>query len=137
MNSLSKSNGRQPEDTTGNQGWQEVTGEEYIQLEACATDGIFEGKTRQYIVHIENTSESRPPFIVKEVKTATELFQAICDVDPKLCHENILMRVSDTRTGSLHRVFYAQALPVHTDCLYVQLTLRRHGPLFGSKIEKD
>jgi hypothetical protein len=137
MNSQSKSNGRQPEDTTGTQGWQEVTREEYIQLETCATDGIFEGKTRQYIVHIENSSESRPPFIVKEVKTAPELFQAICDVYPKFCHENLLMRVSDTRAGSPHRIFYGQELPVHTDSLYVQLILRRHGPLFASKIEKE
>ena len=137
MNFLTESNGRQPQDATGNQGWQEAEREDSLQLETCAADGIFKGKTRQYIVHIENASDFRAAFVVKEVKTAAQLFQVICEKHPKLCHDNILMRVSDARMGTIHRVFYEQALPVHTESLYVQLALRKHGPLYGSKIEKD
>jgi hypothetical protein len=135
MNFLIDSNGPGSQDTTGNQRWQEEERQKCLQFQTRETDGGSHRKESQYIIHIENASESRPPFIVKEVKTATQLFQAICVLHPKFCHESILMRVSDTPAGSLHRVYYEKELPVHTDSLYIQLSLRKHTPMYGSKIE--
>ncbi len=134
MNFQTEQNGR-AQDTPGGQRWEEAQGQEHLQLEARETDGSPQGKARDYIVHIENASEYKAAFIIRKVKTAKELIEGICDTHPKLCHDSILMRVSDSRTGSMHRVFYEQELPQHTDTLYVQLLLRKHAPISG-KIER-
>lgn len=134
MNSLTETNGR-PQNTPRDQGWKEAQGQEHLQLKTCATNGSPERKARDYIVHIENANEYKSAFIIREVRTVSELLQAICDYHPSLCQESILMRVSDSRTGSMHRVFYEQELPLHTDTVYVPLSLRKH-PNMSSKIER-
>lgn len=135
MNSLIDSNGPRPKDTTGNQRWQEEERQECLQFQTRETDGSSNGKASQYIIHIENASDIRSAFIVRQVKTVSELVQVICDKYPKLCHESIVMRVSDARTGSFHRVYYEKELPQHTDSLYIHLSLRKHTPMYGCKIE--
>lgn len=137
MNALPQTNGPRSEDPTGNQACQETERAINLQLQARKTDGSFTREKRDYIVHIENASDFRAAFIVQKVGTAQELFEGICDRHPKLCHPSIAMRVSDSRTGSLNRVFYEQQLPQHTDSLYVQLVLRKHTPICVSKIEKQ
>lgn len=137
MNSLIDSNGRYTENKTGDQGWQEAERQDSLQLQARETDGVSQREERDYVIHIENSSEFKSAFVVKKIKTKKELIQGICDRHPQLCHDSILMRVSDTRMGSIHRVFYEQQLPQHTDTLYVQLSLRKHTPLFQGKIEKQ
>ncbi len=134
MNYQTEQNGR-AQDTPGDQGWEEKQGQEHLQLQTRTTDGGSQGKARDFIVHIENASEFKAAFIIRKVKTTKELIQGICDWHPKLCHDSILMRVSDSRTGSMHRVFYEQDLPQHTDTVYVQLVLRKHTGIDG-KIER-
>jgi hypothetical protein len=135
MNNLTEENGR-PQDTPGDQGWKEAQRQDSLQLQACATDGSSERKARDYIVHIENASDFKAAFIIRQVKTVPQLVQGICDWHPQLCHESILMRVSDSRTGSMHRVFYEKELPSHTDTVYVYLSLRKH-TIMGGKIEHN
>jgi hypothetical protein len=135
MNLQTDKNGR-PQDTPGDQGRKEAQRQDSLQLQACATDGISERKARDFIVHIENASDFKSAFIIRQVKTVPQLVQGIYDWHPKLCHESILMRVSDTRTGSMHRVYYEKDLPHHTDTVYVYLSLRKHTNM-GSKIEHN
>lgn len=137
MNSLIGSNGRYTENKTGDQGWQEAERQDSLQLQARETNGVSQREERDYVIHIENSSQFKSAFVVKKIKTKEELIQGICDRHPQLCHDSILMRVSDTRTGSFDRVFYEQKLPQHTDTLYVQLSLRKHTPVFQGKIEKQ
>ena len=137
MSSLIHSNGPTTEDTTGDQGWEEAQRENRLQLQACEAERGATRQKREYIVYIENASNIRGAFIVKQVSTVNELFQGIYERYPKLSHEAIVMRVSDSRTGSMHRIFYEQELPQHTDCLYVQLSLRKHTSMAGGKIEKQ
>lgn len=129
MNFLIDSNGPGSQDTTGNQRWQKEEREKCLQFQTCEKDGGSDRKERQYIIHIENASDMRSAFIVRQVTTAKELFQLIWDKYPKLRHESILMRVSDARTGSLDRVYYEKELPEHTECLYIHLSLRKHTPV--------
>lgn len=133
MSYLIEQNGRPPQNTPGEQGLQKEQGQEHLQQQARETDGGSERKARDYIVTIENGNSIHKPFVVSQVKTAKELFEKVCDWYPSLCHESILMRVSDTRMGSMHRVFYEQQLPIHTDCLYVRLYLQKHPPFYGGK----
>jgi hypothetical protein len=134
MNFQTDKNGRPP-NTPGDQGWKEAQRQVNLQQQACATDGISQRKARDYIVHIENASDFKSAFIVRQVSTSKELIQGVCDWHPKLSHESIVMRVSDARTGSMHRVFYEKDLPHHTDTVYVYLSLRKHSTM-GSKIEQ-
>lgn len=135
MSFLTETNGPRTQDTAGNQGWQEAERQVGLQFQAYKTDGELAREARQYIVHIENASDYRAAFVVREVVTPQELFQAICERYPKLCHDSIAMRVSDSRMGSLHRIFYEQQLPIHTESLYVQLCLKKHTPFYKGKIE--
>lgn len=137
MNSLTYQNGRHTENKTGEQRWEEAQRQDGLQLEACETDGGAPRQKRDYIVTVENASEFKRPFVVQEISTAKELFEKLCSDYPGLCHPSIVLRVSDSRMGSLHRVFYEQELPRHTDSLFVHLSLRKHTPFYGSKIEKQ
>jgi hypothetical protein len=120
-------NGR-AQDTPGDQGWKEAEGQGHLQLKTCPTDGGVEREKRSYIVHIENASDFKSAFVVEKVSTVNELIQAICDRHPALCHHSILMQVSDSRAGTMHRVFYKNELPSEKDTLYVKLVLRKHTP---------
>ena len=135
MSFLTETNGSRTKDTSGNEGWQEAERQDGLQLQARATDGELAREARQYIVHIENASDYRAAFVVRQVITPQELFQAICERHPTLCHDSIEMRVSDSRMGSLHRIFYEKQLPIHTESLYVQLCLKKHVPFYKGKIE--
>jgi hypothetical protein len=135
MNTLN--NGRYTENKTGEQGWQEAERQDCLQRKACETDGGSPREKRDYIVTIENASQFKHAFIIKQVSTAKELFEKVCDLHLGLCHDSIVMRVSDSRIGSLHRVYYEQDLPKHTDSLFIHLSLRKHTPFYGCKIEKQ
>jgi hypothetical protein len=137
MNTLNDKNGQRTENKTGEQGWEEAERQDSLQLQTREADGSSPRQKRDYIVHIENANQFKHPFVVKEIATAKELFEKLCDEHPGLCHHSILLRVSDSRMGSLHRVFYEKELPQDTDCLYIQLYLRKHTPFYGSKIEKQ
>jgi hypothetical protein len=137
MNTLKDGTGRHTENQAGEQGWEETERQDSLQLQTRETDGSSPRQKRDYIVTVENASQFKHPFVIKEIATAKELFEKLCDEYPGLSHSSILLRVSDSRMGSLHRVFYEQELPQHTDCLYIQLYLRKHTPFYGSKIEKQ
>ena len=133
MSSQIYENGRPTENTSRAEGFQAEQRQDNLQQQAREADGSSTRKARDYIVSIENGNSCHKPFVVKEVKTAKEVFEQVCDWYPSLCHPSILMRVSDTRVGSMHRVFYEQELPVHTDSLYIHLYLRKHTPFYGGK----
>ena len=118
-------NGR-AQDTPGDQGWKEAEGQGHLQFKTCPTDGNAEREKRSYIVHIENASDFKSAFVVEKVSTVKEVVQAIQDRHPALNNDSILMQVSDSRTGTMHRVFYETELPSEKDTLYVKLLLRKH-----------
>jgi hypothetical protein len=129
MNSLIAENGRQPKDTSGAEGRQEEQGQEHLQLQARSPNGVPPREKRDFIVRIENSTKYERSFIIKEVGTAEELFDKICDYLPYTRDDSVGLRVSDTRMGTMHRVFYEDKLPMDKDSLFVSLYLKRHPPL--------
>ncbi len=125
----SVSHGFATQNSYGEEGRKEEQGREHLQHQACAdAGGALPQKSNRY-VYFENSSNRREPLFVEEVGTVDELFAKIVSVIPQLNHEDLGMRISATRSGTLHRVFLTKDLPSDAPFLYLSLYLKRHPPL--------
>jgi hypothetical protein len=121
----SELNGQPTKDPSGEEGRQEAQGPGNLQQQACADAGISSRK-RDRIVYIENASNSRAPFIVKEVGTVAELIEGVCDRYPDICIQSIGMKVSSSRLGTIGRKMFTEQIPYEYDTLYISLYLLKH-----------
>jgi len=128
-------NGQRTQDTSGTEGRQEAQGQEYLQREARADAG---GQTscRDRIVYVENSSNVRGAFIIKEVRVVKDLIQKVCDKFPAICLDSIGMHISNARQGTIQRKLFTDEILYEYDTLYITLFLRKHPSFSESKIEQ-
>lgn len=126
-------NGLRAQDTSREEGWQEDKGrQECVQREACA-HATGSPRKRDRIIYIENSSNVREPFVLEKIATVEDVLQGICSKFPEICLESIGMKISASRTGTLHRTLLTGEIPYEADTLYIQLYLKKHPPVAYSK----
>lgn len=121
----SETNGQSAQDASGDEGRKEAQGQEHLQQQACAADGGAARK-RDRIIYVENSSNVRDPFVLKEVATVDELTSAFCDRFPAICIDAIGLKISDARAGTIQRRTFTDKLPYDADTLYITLYLKKH-----------
>lgn len=125
----SVSYGQSAPNSYGEEGWKEEQRQDDLQRQACAYAGGAVLEKRDRYVYLENSSNLREPFPIKEVATVSELFAKIRERIPQLNNRDLGLRVSATRMGSMQRVYLTDNLPYDAFFLYVSLYLVRHPPL--------
>jgi hypothetical protein len=122
----SEQNGQYTQDPPGNEGRQEAEGQPYrLQQQACADAGGSPRK-RGRIVYIENSSNTRSPFVVQEVGTVDELIQGVCLRFPEICITSIGMEVSSSPYGTIGRKVLTDEIAYEHETLYIRLYLKKH-----------
>lgn len=129
MSSEPVPNGQPAANTSGKEGGKEEQRQDDLQLQTCASDGGSARKAKDYIIYIENSHHTIPPFVVQEISTVEELLQKLSYKYPNMCNDTIGLRVYDKKIGSMNRVSYFETLPLDVDSLYLSLYLKRHPPL--------
>lgn len=122
------SNGLSAENETGDKRWEEAQRQVYLQQQACETSGGSESCALKKNRHVtlENCSNVNAPFIIEDVATVSELVQKIFERFPNANSDAVGLRVSDMRTGSMHRKVFTEDLPADAVFLYVTLFLKKH-----------
>lgn len=121
----SETNGQPAQNAPGNEGRQEAQGQDHLQQQARAADGSSPRK-RDRIIYVENSSNVREPFILEKIATVEELTSAFCNRFPAICIEAIGLKISDSRTGTMHRKTFTDNIPYDADTLYITLYLKKH-----------
>ncbi len=122
----SEQNGYTTQDPSGNEGGQEAEGQSHCLQQQARADAGGSSRKRDRIVYIENSSNCRGVFIVKEVGTVEELIQGVCNKYPDICITSIGMDVSPSRYGSIRRKVLKDEIPYEHDTLYIRLYLKKH-----------
>ena len=117
------SNGLSTQDTSRNEGTGQ-TRQVSLQCEAHTADGGPRPKDRY--ISIENSTQTVPSFLVKEVNNVADLIEKIRDHIPALMSPTIGLRISDSRGGTTHRRYFKDFLPEDAEFLYVSLFLNKH-----------
>ena len=121
----SELNGQPTPNTSREEGRQEAEGKGNLQQQTCADTGGSPRK-RDRIVYIENSANSRGPFVVEEVGTVDELIRGVCEKYPDICIASIGMDVSPSRYGTIKIKVLKHEIPYEHDTLYIRLYLRKH-----------
>ena len=128
------SNGLSTKNSSREERWQETERHAPLQQQACKDSGVSSSK-KDRIIYIENSSNVRQPFLIREVSTVEELLLKLYQKYPELLSEYLELRIYPSRFGTMQRKEIKNELPLTQEDLYIYLSLRKHPPMHMNKIE--